>query len=111
MAPWQACACNQPGNGPVSTVICLGNLTVGGAGKSRGPWSGQLLHAAHERPLFLSRGYGGQLTGPVRANPALHRARDVGDEPLLLARLAPTMVRATALPARNSRNSPAPALW
>ena len=45
-----------------------------------------------ERPFFLSRGYGGQLTGPVRVNPAIHRARDVGDEPLLLTRLAPTIV-------------------
>jgi tetraacyldisaccharide 4'-kinase len=74
-------------------VICLGNLTVGGAGKTPAAIAvGQLLHAAHERPFFLSRGYGGQLAGPVRVNPALHRARDVGDEPLLLARLAPTIV-------------------
>ena len=56
-------------------VICLGNLTVGGAGKTPAAIAvGQLLHAAHERPFFLSRGYGGQLTGPVRVNPALHRA-------------------------------------
>jgi tetraacyldisaccharide 4'-kinase len=74
-------------------VICLGNLTVGGAGKTPAAIAvAQLLHAAHERPFFLSRGYGGRLIGPVRVNPALHRARDVGDEPLLLARLAPTVV-------------------
>jgi tetraacyldisaccharide 4'-kinase len=74
-------------------VICLGNLTVGGAGKTPAALAmAQLLHAAHERPFFLSRGYGGRLAGPVRVNPALHRAADVGDEPLLLARLAPTVV-------------------
>lgn len=74
-------------------VICLGNLTVGGGGKTPAALAvAQLLHAAHERPFFLSRGYGGRLTGPVRVNPALHRAADVGDEPILLARLAPTIV-------------------
>ena len=74
-------------------VICLGNLTVGGAGKTPAAIAvAQLLHAAHERPFFLSRGYGGRLAGPVRVNPALYSARDVGDEPLLLTRLAPTIV-------------------
>ena len=74
-------------------VICLGNLTVGGAGKTPAALAvAQLLHAAHERPFFLSRGYGGRLAGPVRVNPAIHHAADVGDEPLLLARLAPTIV-------------------
>jgi tetraacyldisaccharide 4'-kinase len=74
-------------------VICLGNLTVGGAGKTPAALAvAQLLHAARERPFFLSRGYGGRLAGPVRVNPALHRATDIGDEPILLARLAPTIV-------------------
>ena len=74
-------------------VICLGNLTIGGAGKTPAALAvAQFLHAAHERPFFLSRGHGGRLAGPVRVNPALHRAADVGDEPILLARLAPTVV-------------------
>ena len=74
-------------------VICLGNLTVGGAGKTPAALTvGQLLHAAHERPFFLTRGYGGLLKGPLRVNPAVHHSADVGDEPLLLARLAPTIV-------------------
>ncbi len=74
-------------------VICLGNLTVGGSGKTPAALAvAQLLHAAHQRPFFLSRGYGGRLAGPVRVNPTLHHAADVGDEPLLLARLAPTIV-------------------
>src|SRR5580658_7826875 len=74
-------------------VICLGNLTVGGSGKTPAALAvAHLLHAAHQRPFFLSRGYGGRLAGPVRVNPAVHRAAHVGDEPLLLARLAPTVV-------------------
>jgi tetraacyldisaccharide 4'-kinase len=74
-------------------VICLGNLTIGGAGKTPAALEvGRLLLAAHERPYFLSRGYGGRLAGPVRVEPARHTAAAVGDEPLLLARLAPTIV-------------------
>ena len=74
-------------------VICLGNLTVGGAGKTPAALTvAHLLHAAHERPFFLSRGYGGRLNGPVRVNPKIHYAADVGDEPVLLTRFAPTIV-------------------
>jgi tetraacyldisaccharide 4'-kinase len=74
-------------------VICLGNPTVGGAGKTPAALAvGRLLLAAHQRPFFLSRGYGGRLTGPVRVDPAVHSAAAVGDEPLLLTRLAPTIV-------------------
>jgi tetraacyldisaccharide 4'-kinase len=74
-------------------VICLGNLTLGGAGKTPAALLvARLLLAAHRRPFFLSRGYGGRLRGPVIVNPKNNRARDVGDEPLLLARLAPTIV-------------------
>jgi tetraacyldisaccharide 4'-kinase len=74
-------------------VICLGNLTVGGAGKTPAALAvAHLLLAAHERPFFLSRGYGGRLAGPLRVSAATDRATDVGDEPLLLARLAPTII-------------------
>jgi tetraacyldisaccharide 4'-kinase len=74
-------------------VVCLGNLTVGGGGKTPTALAvGRLLLSAHTRPFFLSRGYGGRLGGPVLVNPSDHGAADVGDEPLLLARLAPTIV-------------------
>jgi tetraacyldisaccharide 4'-kinase len=74
-------------------VVCVGNLTVGGAGKTPAAISvARLLAASGHTVFFLSRGYGGQLRGPVRVNAAMHRAADVGDEPLLLAKVAPTIV-------------------
>lgn len=81
------------GRGASVPVICVGNFTVGGAGKTPAALLvGRLLLAAHQRVFFLSRGYGGRLRGPVRVDPSLHSAAAVGDEPLLLARLAPTIV-------------------
>jgi tetraacyldisaccharide 4'-kinase len=81
------------GRGAGVPVICLGNLTVGGGGKTPTALAvARILLAAHTRPFFLSRGYGGRLGGPLLVNPSNHSAADVGDEPLLLARLAPTIV-------------------
>lgn len=68
-------------------VICVGNLTVGGNGKT--PlvlWlATQLLARAH-RPVILSRGYGGRHPGPRLIAGDADRAVDVGDEPLMMAR-------------------------
>jgi tetraacyldisaccharide 4'-kinase len=73
-------------------VICVGNPTVGGAGKTPTAIAiARLLIAAGERPMFLTRGYGGLLAGPVAVEPT-HNAAAVGDEPPLLARIAPTIV-------------------
>ena len=74
-------------------VVCIGNPTVGGAGKTPTALAvARMLAAAGERPVFLSRGYGGRLHGPARVDPARDRASDVGDEPLLLVRVAPAVV-------------------
>ncbi len=74
-------------------VICIGNPTLGGAGKTPTALAvARLLKAAGERPVFLSRGYGGSQRGPLLVAPERDRAADVGDEPLLLARVAPTVV-------------------
>lgn len=74
-------------------VICVGNFVVGGAGKTpTAVWVAQRLAAAGERPFLVSRGYGGRLAGPLRVDPEVHTAADVGDEPLLLARAAPTVI-------------------
>ncbi len=83
----------RPGRAAGIPVICIGNLTVGGAGKSPAAMAvAQLLRDAGGRPFVLSRGYGGRLAGPVQVDPDAHGAADVGDEPLLLARIAPTVV-------------------
>ena len=83
----------QAGHRAGIPVICAGNLTLGGAGKTPTALAvGALLKAAGARLFFLSRGYGGRLSGPVQVDPASHTASDVGDEPLLLARIAPTIV-------------------
>src|SRR5215472_8064898 len=76
-----------------AAVVCIGNFTVGGAGKTPTALAvARMLAGAGEQPVFLSRGYGGTLAGPVLVDPTRHRAQDVGDEPLLLARTAPTIV-------------------
>ncbi|TRL39277.1 tetraacyldisaccharide 4'-kinase [Rhizobium straminoryzae] len=74
-------------------VFCVGNFTVGGAGKT--PTAIAIARAARARgltPGFLSRGYGGHLRQTVLVDPARHGADAVGDEPLLLAREAMTVV-------------------
>ena len=82
----------QPGTRADVPVICVGNPTVGGAGKTPTAIAiARLLVAAGEKPMFLTRGYGGRLAGPVMVDPA-HTAMQVGDESLLLARVAPTVV-------------------
>ena len=78
---------------PGAPVVCVGNLTLGGAGKT--PVARAIAdriaergHAAH----LLSRGYGGRLRGTVRVDPSRHAAAEVGDEPLMLARELPVWV-------------------
>jgi tetraacyldisaccharide 4'-kinase len=83
----------RPGRAAGIPVVCLGNLTLGGAGKTPSAMAvARMLDAAGRRPFLLSRGYGGRMRGPLRVDAAVHRAADVGDEPLLLARVAPTIV-------------------
>ena len=74
-------------------VLCVGNFTVGGAGKT--PTALALAVAAREKgytPGFLSRGYGGSLDVTTLVDIEHHRAAAVGDEALLLARVATTVV-------------------
>ena len=76
-------------------VLCVGNLTVGGTGKT--PVAIALARAARDRnyrPGIVSRGYGGGHVRPHRVDLEADTARSVGDEALLLARAAPTAVGA-----------------
>ena len=67
-------------------VVCIGNLTLGGAGKTpvteavRAHYTRRGIRAAS-----LSRGYKGSLEGAHRVDPARHTFGEVGDEPLMLS--------------------------
>ncbi len=78
---------------PPVAVICVGNFVVGGAGKT--PAVIALARMARRRgasPGILVRGYGGRAKGPIVVDPAIYNAGHVGDEALLLAAAAPTVV-------------------
>jgi tetraacyldisaccharide 4'-kinase len=77
---------------PNVEVICVGNLTAGGSGKTPVAIAiVEMLRARGHRPYFLTRGYGGSERGPALASRG-HSAAIMGDEALLLARTAPTIV-------------------
>ncbi|MEN3930340.1 tetraacyldisaccharide 4'-kinase [Microvirga sp. W0021] len=74
-------------------VICIGNFTAGGAGKTPTTIAiCEMLKAKGEKPFFLSRGYGGTETGPTLVKPEHHTSQMVGDEPLILAKHAPVII-------------------
>ncbi len=95
---WRAGSCirnnfsGKPWIAPIP-VLCVGNLTAGGAGKT--PLAIDLTRALSgigHKPHLLSRGYGGTTSGPALVDPKGHSALETGDEPLLLAEAAPTWV-------------------
>ena len=80
-------------------VLCVGNFTMGGAGKTPVALKlASMLRKTGREPGFLTRGYGGSERGPHLIDSPTDSTARVGDEPLLLARAAPTVV---------SRNRPA----
>jgi tetraacyldisaccharide 4'-kinase len=87
-------------------VLCVGNYHVGGAGKTPTVLAlAKLLRELGEVPVVLSRGYGGQLRGPIKVDPSRHEAADVGDEPLMLSATLPVVVsrqRADGVPLARS---------
>ncbi len=82
----------QPVRAPVP-VICIGNITAGGTGKTPICLSvAERLRVLGHSPHLLTRGYGGTEAGPRLVDPIRHTAARVGDEALLLANAAPTWV-------------------
>jgi len=94
---WSAATARRIAKGkaidPGAPVICVGNLTVGGAGKT--PIVREIVHRLRMRGVeaqALTRGHGGALKGPVLVDPRTHVAAEVGDEPLMLAKDFPVWV-------------------
>lgn len=78
---------------PGVPVICVGNVTIGGAGKT--PVVREALRVLRAQGLAahaLSRGYGGKLEGPAQVDPRRHTAAETGDEPLMLAQDGPAWI-------------------
>jgi len=74
-------------------VICVGNLTVGGTGKTPAVIAlAEMLIDMGRNPVILTRGYGGSEAGPLHVDLKSHEAASVGDEAMLLARAAPVIV-------------------
>jgi tetraacyldisaccharide 4'-kinase len=92
-------------------VICVGNASVGGTGKT--PFAmmlQRLLAAEGVEAHFLTRGYGGSLRGPVKVD-AQHTVEETGDEAPLLARVAPCWIaKDRAAGARAAAAAGAPAI-
>ena len=74
-------------------VVCIGNVTAGGSGKTPLALSiGAMLKEKGVNAFFVSRGYGGSIVAPTLVKPEKHRSYEVGDEPLLLSQVLPTVV-------------------
>ena len=95
-------ATTTPRHAPIP-VVCIGNLTIGGAGKT--PLARAIRAKLGAHAHTLSRGYGGRIAGPLRVTPDMD-AREVGDEPLLHAADGPAWIArdrlAGALAAANA---------
>ncbi|MFT6220339.1 MAG: tetraacyldisaccharide 4'-kinase [Rickettsiales bacterium] len=73
-------------------IICIGNLVAGGAGKTPVALAiGEVLRESGVNFAYLSSGYGGKVKDFTLVDQD-HKAIDVGDEPLLLAKIASTFV-------------------
>jgi tetraacyldisaccharide 4'-kinase len=84
-------------------VLSVGNLVLGGAGKTPVALAlAERLAQLGAEPHILSKGYGGSEPGPLRVDAAHHQANAVGDEALLLARIAPTWVARDRSPGAKS---------
>ena len=84
-------------------VICIGNITTGGSGKTPIVQAlREALSAKGYKTASLSRGYGGRLKGSLRVQPDKHTAKDVGDEPLMLAQSGESWIGADRVSAAQA---------
>jgi len=77
---------------PKVPTVCIGNASLGGVGKTPTALAIADILSKSSDPVFLTRGYGGAFKGPIDVNPHQHSAQEVGDEALLLARRARTVL-------------------
>ena len=74
-------------------VISVGNLVMGGAGKTPVTlWLARLLQQHAICPLVVSRGFGGSIRHPLKVDPACHTVEQVGDEALCMVKHVPCYV-------------------
>jgi tetraacyldisaccharide 4'-kinase len=84
-------------------VLCIGNATAGGVGKT--PIVDDITERLIARGLaahIILRGYGGKFTETTRVDSTVHDAHDVGDEALLHAAIAHTWVGADRFQSANA---------
>jgi tetraacyldisaccharide 4'-kinase len=95
----------RPGERAGAPAICVGNFVAGGAGKTPTAIAlARMLAASGRRVAFLSRGYGGaERVEPLLVDADAHSVAEVGDEPLMLARVAPCWVGADRV--RSARSA------
>ncbi|MCY4304218.1 MAG: tetraacyldisaccharide 4'-kinase [Aestuariivita sp.] len=88
-------------------VICIGNINVGGVGKTPTViWLAQLMREKGHIPHVISKGYGGTTKSPIQVDAKKHNASDVGDEPLLIAAFSDVWVGVDRmLTARTAQNA------
>jgi tetraacyldisaccharide 4'-kinase len=74
-------------------VICVGNINVGGTGKTPTVMAiTERLRDLYHDPHIVSRGHGGTITDATEVDPRRHSAAQTGDEPLLLSAFARTWI-------------------
>ena len=71
-------------------IICVGNIIAGGAGKTPAAIALCLLLQKLKSPAFVSKNYAGANTAAKLVDPTKDKASEVSDEPLLLAKIAPS---------------------
>ncbi len=82
---------NKPNKSEIP-VICIGNLVVGGAGKTPVALKiSEILKFSGYNPHFLTRGYAGKIKDNIKVHDG-HSAEEVGDESLILSEVAPTWI-------------------